>query len=240
MWPCPMTLWSPSTKNRKLSLNYSIQQVFFYFNFFFRQQVSFLHILPCNLHWRKRMKAKLTSKERESRSKASKILWRKEFCANLKRKSKKNKATSLRNQFYSIFWCVVFVFFLCKLALKGIGEKAGRKCFYVSRFVSHQVFWICDLASRVFFFISLRRCRRSQYKLQSPLTLGIEIEIELTSCLSSGEIFVFFGSQLFIIFACNEIRADGNRCRFHLNLKFLSNKKKIQFPSLNDLLSSFV
>lgn len=56
-------------------------------------------------------------------------------------------ATSLRNQFYSIFWCVVFVFFLCKPRDwgEGIAERdgEGRKlAFYVSRFVSHQVFWI--------------------------------------------------------------------------------------------------
>lgn len=54
-------------------------------------------------------------------------------------------ATSLRNQFYSIFWCVVFVLFLSKPRDwgEGIAERdgEGRKfAFYVSRFVSHHAF----------------------------------------------------------------------------------------------------
>ena len=64
------------------------------------------------------------------------MLWRKkvrEFEAQ-----KEFNATSLRNQFYSIFWPCRFVY---KLELK-IGTEGGRERetveLYVSRFVSHQ------------------------------------------------------------------------------------------------------
>lgn len=65
-----------------------------------------------------------------------------------------------------------FVFFLCKLEWRGSERK--RKNFYVSRFVSHQAFWICDFSFRFSCFFSPIIHRAY------PWTLGTEIE--LTSC----------------------------------------------------------
>lgn len=61
--------------------------------------------------------------ERESR--ANKILWRNNFVRI--RSEKYKAATSLRNQFYSIFWCVVSCF-SCVNLNEGFGWME-KKCF---------------------------------------------------------------------------------------------------------------
>lgn len=89
---------------------------------------------------------------------------------------KEFNATSLRNQFYSIFWCVVLCF-SCVNLNEGIGEAKKNAFLCVS---------LCQspgLLNLWFFVISLLVFLLYNNSLQSPLTLGFELEIELTSCL---------------------------------------------------------
>lgn len=86
---------------------------------------------------------RLTSDRRESR--ASRDTSEQNIVTHKSREFEAKKelnATSLRNQFYSIFWCVVLCFSRVNFTKGGTGGRKNR--FYVSRFVSHQAFWICD------------------------------------------------------------------------------------------------
>lgn len=79
----------------------------------------FLLLSPVHLH-----ETYIRLSERESR--ANKILWRKNFVRI--RSEKYKAATSLRNQFYSIFWCVVSCF-SCVNLNEGFGWMEEKMLF---------------------------------------------------------------------------------------------------------------
>lgn len=130
--------WHCGPPNRRLSTNRL-------FDFALTNMFSFLHsfLFRAHLHPIKRQAAR--PEQRRKCCDARK-------CANLKRKKSLTRLHYVINFIQSSGRVALCTNSTWKLGLRG-GREKERAELYVSRFVSHQAFWICDF---LFFFFSSR------------------------------------------------------------------------------------